>query len=181
MRKIVAGLFVSLDGVVEAPEKWNTPYFNEEMAQEVGAQMAEADTMLLGRVTYETFAAAFAGQTGGMADVMNSTPKIVVSTTLDEAAWQNSTLLNGNGDLVEQLTALKHKPGRNIAISGSGTLISSLLREGLLDELRLLVHPIVVGSGKRLFDDGEQIPLKLVGTKALQTGVVALHYEPADA
>src|SRR5216684_7760325 len=98
MRKIVAGLFMSLDGVVEAPEKWTGPYFNDEVGQAVGALMAANDAMLLGRTTYEGFAAAFGGQSGGMADQMNNTPKFVVSTTLTSAGWQNSTLISGGGD-----------------------------------------------------------------------------------
>jgi len=160
VRKIVAGLFMSLDGVVESPENWTGPYFNDEVGQEIGSQMAIADSMLLGRVTYQTFAASFAGQTGGMADQMNNMPKLVVSTTLDTADWQNSTLINGN--VAEEITKLKQRPGNDIAISGSPTLVRSLLRGGLLDELRLLVFPIVVGGGKRLFADGcGQIPLKL--------------------
>src|SRR6201998_536467 len=101
MRQIAAGLFVSLDGVVEAPEKWTGPYFNDQAAQAVGALMAGNDAMRLGRVTYEGFAAAFGGQSGGMADQMNNTPKYVVSRTLTSADWQNSTLISGTGGGVE--------------------------------------------------------------------------------
>jgi dihydrofolate reductase len=178
MRKIVAGLFVSLDGVVESPENGTGPYFNDEVGQEIGSQMAAADSMLLGRVTYQTFAASFAGQTGGIADTMNNMPKLVVSTTLDKTDWQNSTLINGN--VAEELTTLKQRPGNDIAISGSPTLVRSLLREGLLDELRLLVFPIVVGGGNRLFaDDGARIPLKLADAKTFSTGVLAVRYQRA--
>ena len=95
MRKIAAGLFISLDGVVESPEKWTGPYFNDQVGQAVGALMASNDAMLLGRTTYEGFAAAFGGQSGGMADQMNNTPKFVVSSTLTSADWQNSTLISG--------------------------------------------------------------------------------------
>jgi dihydrofolate reductase len=178
MRRMTAALFVSLDGVVEAPEKWTGPYFNDEIGQEIGSQMAESDTMLLGRVTYQTFAASFAGQTGGMADQMNSIPKVVVSTTLETARWQNSTLING--DVAGQLTELKQRPGKHIAVSGSPTLVRWLLREGLLDELRLLVFPVVLGGGERLFTEGGgQIPLKLAGAKVFATGVLAARYQPA--
>ena len=178
MRKIVAGLFVSLDGVVEAPEEWTGPYFNEGVGQEVGSLMAEADTMLLGRVTYQTFAAAFAGKTGGMADLMNTVPKLVVSESLDKAEWQNSALLNGA--VTSELTTLKQQPGKNIAVSGSPTLVRSLLREGLLDELRLLLFPTVVGGGKRLFDHGSgRVALKLADSRTFDTGVLGLTYQPA--
>jgi dihydrofolate reductase len=176
MRKIVAGLFVSLDGVVEAPEEWTGPYFNDEVGQEVDSLMAEADTMLLGRVTYQTFAAAFAGQTGGMADQMNTVPKLVVSESLDKTEWQNSALLSG---VTSELTKLKQQPGKNIAVSGSPTLVRSLLREGLLDELRLLLFPTVVGGGKRLFDHGSgRLALKLADSKTFDTGVLGLTYQP---
>jgi dihydrofolate reductase len=182
MRKIVAGLFVTLDGVVEAPEKWNFQYFNDEMGAAIGAQMAASDTMLLGRRTYETFAASFSGAPADdpMAAQMNNTPKLVVSTTLERAEWQNSTLISGN--VVEEITKVKQQPGKDIAISGSATLVHSLLRDRLLDELRLMVHPIVVGSGKRLFDDAtEQIPLKLLDSKTFSTGVLYVTYAPADS
>ena len=183
MRTIVAGLFISLDGVFESPDKWHFPYFNDEMGEAVGAQMAESDAMLLGRVTYQEFAGYWPHQNGtenDFADVMNNTPKFIVSSTLDRVDdWQNSTLIKGN--VAEELTKLKQQPGKNIGITGSGTLVRTLLRDGLLDELRLLVHPIVVGSGKRLFPDGiDQTPLKLVESKTFSTGVLSLTYAPAD-
>jgi dihydrofolate reductase len=180
MRKIVATLFISLDGVVESPDKWHFPYFNDEMGETVGALMAAADTMLLGRRTYEAFASYWPNQASDVppADYMNNTPKIVVSTTLKTVEWQNSTLINGN--VTQELNKLKQQPGKNIGITGSGTLVRSLLQDNLLDELRLLVHPIVVGTGKRLFEDvSGQIPLKLVESKTFSTGVLALTYEPA--
>ena len=178
MRKIVAGLFMSLDGVVEAPNEWVGPYFDEEVGQTVGSLMAAMDTLLLGRVTYEGFAAAFAGQSGGDADLMNSRPKIVVSTTLDKAEWQNSTLLKDN--VAKEITALKQQPGQSIGMSGSATLVRWLLREGLLDELVLLVFPLVVGRGQRLFEDGgDQMPLTLVNSQTFGTGVLSLTYTPA--
>lgn len=200
MRKIVAGLFISLDGVVEAPDAWHFPYFNEEMGEAVGSQMAESDAMLLGRQTYQEFAAFWPNQEETEmepAGYMNNTPKYVVSTTLDSAAdWANSTLIKG--DVVNEITKLKQRPGKNISVVGSGTLVRSLLRGGLLDELRLLVHPIVVGTGKRLFDspsgaagrptptdastraDSERVPLKLINATTFGTGVLALTYGPAD-
>ncbi|MEA2584783.1 MAG: hypothetical protein QOF33_2868 [Thermomicrobiales bacterium] len=181
MRKIVAGLFISLDGVVESPDKWHFPYFNDEMGEAVGTQMAASDTMLLGRVTYQEFAGYWPHQSSAdneIADYMNDTPKVVVSTTLKTLEWQNSTLIKDN--VVEELTRLKQQPGKNIGITGSATLVRSLLRDDLLDELRLLVHPIVVGSGKRLFEhEGAQTPLKLVESKTFSTGVLYLTYQPA--
>lgn len=182
MRKIVAGEFLSLDGVMEAPNEWHFPYFNDEMGQAVGGQMAEADTMLLGRRTYQEFAAAWPDRPSDEpgADFMNNTPKLVVSRTLDTVEWQNSSLIKG--DVVEELTKLKRQPGKNIGISGSATLVRWLLRQGLLDELRLLVHPIVVGSGKRLFQDvDDRVPLKLVDSKTFSTGVLYLTYGPAES
>ena len=179
MRQIAAGLFISLDGVVEAPEKWTGPYFNDQVGQAVGALMARNDAMLLGRVTYEGFAAAFGGQSGGMADQMNNTPKFVVSSTLTAADWQNSTLIDG--DVAARISALKQQPGRNIGMSGSSGLVGWLLRQGLLDRLDLLVFPVVLGSGKRLFDEPDgQLPFILARSEAFSTGVVQLSYEPAS-
>lgn len=179
MRKIVAGLFVSVDGVVEEPDAWTGPYFSPEVGQVIGSLIAGGDTLLLGRVTYQGFAAAFGDQTGGMADTMNSFPKVVVSTTLDRAEWQNSTLISG--DVAAEITRLKQQPGRNINVSGSGTLVSWLLRQGLLDQLDLLLFPVVVGHGKRLFgDSGSQVPMRLVASDAFGSGVAHLTYHPAD-
>jgi dihydrofolate reductase len=180
MRKIVAGLFISLDGVIEAPEKWQFPYFSDEVGEAVGSQMARADTMLLGRRTYQEFAGYWPQQGSDVpfADEMNNTPKLVVSTTLDTVEWQNSTLIKDN--LVEELSRLKQQPGKNINITGSGTLVRSLLRDNLLDELWLLVHPVVVGGGKRLFEEGgDQVALNLQEAKTFSKGVVSLAYEPA--
>jgi dihydrofolate reductase len=179
MRKIVAGLFVSLDGVTEAPENWQLAYVNDELLEAVGSAMAESDTILLGRRTDEEFAAYWPNQGSGVpfADHMNNTPKLVVSTTLDTVQWQGASLLNG--DVAEELTSLKRQPGKDISLLGSATLVRSLLREGVLDELRLLVHPIVVGRGGRLLPDGEpQTPLELVDAKPFSTGVVSLTYHP---
>jgi dihydrofolate reductase len=181
MRKIVAGLMVSADGVVEAPEAWTGPYFNAQIGQVIGANMAAGDTMLLGRGTYEIFAASFAGNTSDpMAAQMNAVPKVVVSTTLDKAEWENSTLINS--DVAAAIPRLKEQPGKNINISGSPVLVRSLMRENLIDTLDLLVFPVVVGRGKRLFD-GEDSPaglaLALTGCEQFSTGVVRLTYRPA--
>ncbi|MEV0974563.1 dihydrofolate reductase family protein [Microtetraspora glauca] len=180
MRKIVAGLFISLDGVVEAPDQWHFPYFSDEMGEAVGGQMADTDTMLLGRHTYEAFAEYWPHQNSDVppADFMNGVQKVVVSTTLDKATWEPTTIIGG--DVNAQLTALKAQPGKNISITGSPTLVRTLLRDGLLDELRLLVHPIVVGHGQRLFDEtAESIGLALVSSRTITNGVLELVYTPA--
>jgi dihydrofolate reductase len=180
MRKIIASFFISLDGVVEAPETWHFPYFNDEMGAVVGGQMAESDAMLLGRNTWQGFAEYWpnAEEDVEMAAQMNEVAKLVVSTTLDNVdAWQNSTLIEG--DPIEALTALKKGPGKNINAVGSVTLVRSLLRAKVLDELHLLVHPIAVGHGQRLFDDGETQPLELVSSATFSTGVLHTVYRPA--
>lgn len=181
MRKIVAGLFMTLDGVVEAPEQWQFPYFNDEMAETVKSQLDAADTMLLGRRTYEVFAEFWPRQSSDvpLADEINSINKLVASTTLTSVEWQNSTLIEG--DVAAHLARLKQEPGKEISITGSPTLVRSLLRDKVLDELRLLVHPIVVGSGQRLLEDGgERWPLKLADSRTFSTGVLYLTFVPAD-
>jgi dihydrofolate reductase len=179
MRKIIAGLFISLDGVVEAPETWHFPYFNDEMGAAVESQMATSDTMLLGRNTYEAFAGYWPTSEDDFAAFMNGTPKLVVSNTLETADWQNSTLISG--DVNAELARIKEQPGKDISITGSPTLVRTLLRDGLLDELRLLVHPIVIGNGKRLFEGPglTTVPLELVDSTTFTTGVLALTYHRA--
>jgi len=177
MRTITAGLFISLDGVVEAPQNWHFPYLNDEMQAEVGAQMLAADTMLLGRHTYEEFAGHWATQGSDVpfADQINGIPKLVASRTLSSVTWQNSRLIDG--DVATELRSLKAGPGRNIAISGSPTLVRHLLEQDLLDELHLLVHPLIVGKGLRLFPDGtNSIPLELIDSATFTTGVLNLTY-----
>lgn len=181
MRKIVAAEFVSLDGVVESPNEWIGPYFNDEIGQLLESTMAASDTLLLGRVTYQEFVPFWAGKTGQEDPVSAhmSKPKYVVSTTLDNTdEWPNTTLVTG--DVVAELTRLKQQPGKNISVSGSVTLVRSLLRDGLLDELQLLVFPLVVGEGKRLFPGvTDPASLTLVSAHACETGVLSLTYTPA--
>lgn len=177
MRKITAAFFISLDGVVESPDQWHFPYFNDEMGAAIGAAMSESDALMMGRVNYQEWAAYWPNQSSEdqVAAFMNNRRKFVVSTTLDKVEWNNSTLITG--DVVAEITKLKQQPGKHIAISGSGTLVQSLLHRGLLDELQLMIHPIVVGRGKRLFTDGsEQKALKLVNSQTFSTGVVYLTY-----
>jgi dihydrofolate reductase len=182
MRKVVAAEFLSLDGVMESPDKWHFPYFNDEMGQAIGEGFAAADAMLMGRVNYEEWSAFWPGQDpqeNPMAAQMNAMRKYVVSTTLQEPlGWQNSTLIGENA--AEEITRLKQEEGGDIVISGSGALVRSLLQYGLLDELKLMIHPVVVGGGKRLFEDfGEQKELELVESKTFETGVLYLTYRPA--
>jgi len=180
MRKIVSGLFISLDGVIENADEWMGPWFSPELGQAVGSLMSNQDAMLLGRVTYAEFAAHWPHQEGDMADTMNGTPKYVVSDSLQAADWQNTTLLRG--DVAAEITQLKQGGGKNIGMTGSATLVSWLLHQGLLDELHLFVLPVVLGSGKRLFGDSGsngKLPLKLTGSEAYGTGVLHLTYAKA--
>ena len=184
MRKVVASELVSLDGVMESPEEWAFSYSNAEMAEANEAGMAAADAMLFGRVTYQEFAAFWPYQNSAeqpFTNYLNNTPKFVVSTTLKEPLeWQNSTLIKG--DVAEEIARLKRQPGKDIGIVGSGVLVRSLLKDGLLDELTLMVHPVVLGSGKRLFEEGgDQRTLELVDSKTFGTGVLYLTYQPAQS
>jgi len=187
MRKITAGLFISLDGVVEDPQDWHFPYFNDEMGVAVSAQLAAADTLLLGRKTYDSFAGAWpdreaaGGEDAAMGKALGDARKIVVSDQDLQFTWRNTEQLQGG--LVEAVTALKNEPGAtDIAMSGSVSIVRQLLAAGLLDELHLLVHPIAVRKGMRLFDEGESpIPLRLTSSQTFTTGVVHLIYAPAES
>jgi dihydrofolate reductase len=178
MRRVISGLFISLDGVVESPDQWQFDNFDAEMAASMGAHIAEEDTILLGRVTYQEWAPYWPTSTDEpYASHINNTPKVVVSTTLDKVEWKNSTLVRGN--LAEEVARLKKQPGRNIGVAGSPTLVRSLLQDGLLDELILMIHPVVAGRGKRLFTDGSGVRrLKLVASQTTSTGVAILTYRP---
>jgi dihydrofolate reductase len=180
VRKIKSNFFISLDGVVEAPDKWHFPYFDDEMGAVVGASFATTDAMLMGRVLYDEWAAYWpehADQPFG--DVMNSMKKYVVSNSLDTAEWQNSEIVSG--DVAQKLTEIKSQNGGDISMSGSPTTARWLLRAGLLDELNLLVHPIAVGDGlARLFPPDEpSIALELLSAQTFKSGVLNLSYAPA--
>jgi dihydrofolate reductase len=184
MRKLVAAEFVTLDGVMELPERWNMPYFNDEMGQAIAEGFAASDALLMGRVLYEEWAAFWPNQDpeeNPVAAQMNSLTKFVVSTTLAEPLeWNNSKLIRGD-EFAERIAELKQQSGKDIVVSGSGALVRSLLRHGLLDELKLMVHPVVLGGGKHLFEEGEeQITLELAGSQTFATGVVYLTYRPAE-
>jgi dihydrofolate reductase len=187
MRKIVAGLFISLDGVVEEPQNWHFPYFNDQMGAAVTATLGAADIVLFGRKTYDSFAGAWpereaaGGEDAGMAKALGDVRKIVVSDQPLEFTWRNSEQLQG--DLVEAVTTLKNEPDEGvIALSGSVSVVRQLLAAGLLDELHLLVHPIAVRKGMRLFDEGDTpIPLRLISSETFTTGVLNLVYGPATS
>jgi len=181
LRKIKSNFFISLDGVVESPDKWHFPYFDDEMGEAVGAGFATTDAMLMGRVLYEEWAAYWPEHGDEpFGEVMNSMKKYVVSNRLQTAEWQNSEIISG--DIAQRLRDIKAQDGGDISMSGSATTVRWLLREGLLDELKLLVHPLVVGAGMaRLFPPEEPaIPLALESAQTFKSGVLSLTYARAE-
>jgi dihydrofolate reductase len=179
-RKINAWLYVTLDSVIEAPEIWVIA--DDDMFAAMEADYAKSDALLLGRRTYETFAASWPerGSEVPNADWMNNTRKYVASTTLESPEWNNSTVIEG--DVAEAVARLKQEDGKDIMVNGSGALVRTLMRNHLLDELRLFVHPVVVGSGRRLFDDqSDPVEFALVDSHAYDNGVVSLTYKPTGA
>jgi len=197
MRKIYVTEFLSLDGVMEAPHEWHFPFFDDKAAAFKGEELLQSGAFLFGRTTYEGFAAAWPERgedmadkpeptsmegESGFADRFNWLPKYVVSDTINEtdATWNNSHILRSDG-LVEALNALKQEAGKDIQIAGSGNLINSLMGTGVIDEYRLMVHPIVVGKGQRLFPDGlDSLSLKLADVKTYEKGIVLLTYVPGS-
>ena len=175
MRKIIVTEFLSLDGVMEEPA-WTAPYWNDAIAKFKGDEQDTSDTLLLGRVTYQGFAAAWPKSEDEGADYMNNIPKYVVSTTLDKAEWNNSTIISSN--VVKEITQLKQQNGQDLLVYGSATLVQTLMQHDLVDRYRLLVYPVVVGKGKRLFQEGTPATLKLLESQSFSSGVVALVYEP---
>lgn len=204
MRRIIVSEFVTLDGVMEAPDKWSFQFSNEEIVKYKFDELFASDVLLLGRVTYQIFADAWpsltdeenllrikeaggdtealqsdAGKGNPFADRMNSIKKFVVSTTLKEAKWNNSKLIKGN--IVQEISKLKRQPGQDILIEGSSDLMNSLMQQDLIDEYRLMVFPIVLGSGKHLFKNGiDKKVMTLVDTRTFRSGVVVLSYKPAE-
>jgi len=194
MRKVIVSEFVTLDGIMEDPGGaegykhggWSLQFFNEEYAKYKYDELFASGALLLGRKTYEGFAKAWPSRSDkdfpetfkGFADRMNSLPKYVVSRTLEKAEWNNSTLIRGN--VAEDVSKLKQQPGQDILVAGSGELVRTLMQHDLVDEYRLMVHPVVLGSGKHLFQYGmEKKALKLIDTRAFATGVVVIAYQPA--
>jgi dihydrofolate reductase len=177
MRQIIVTEFLSLDGVMENPA-WTFPYWNDEIARFKAEETTANDVLLIGRVTYEGFAAAWPQRTdeasGGR--YFNGVRKYVVSNTLDKAEWNNSHIIKG--DILNEITRLKQQDGENLVVHGSGTLARWLMQHDLVDRYRLLIYPVVLGEGKRLFQEGGAAKLKLVETRSLSSGVAALIYEP---
>ena len=196
MRKLIVGEFVSLDGVIQAPGgvdedtdggfahgSWTLPYWHDDIGAHFMQAMADTDTFLLGRKTWQTHGEAFEPMAEGepFGDLMKSKKKYVVSTTLESAdLWRNSTIIRGDTveNVVEEIRKLKAAPGQNIYVDGSSVLVHTLAEHDLVDEYSLLVYPLVLGSGKRLFPDGLRVNLKLVETKPFPSGVVLMRYVP---
>jgi dihydrofolate reductase len=187
MRKIIVSEFITLDGVMEAPggEKslgersgWTLPYQSKEQGKFKYDELFSCDTLLLGRKTYEGFAAAWPTMkgTGEFGERMNSMPKYVVSTTLENLEWNNSTLIKD--DVMQGVKKLKDQPGRDILVYGSAELVQALTEHNLVDEYRLMIFPVILGVGKHLFkEDGEKKILTLKDDKKFELGVVVLTYE----
>lgn len=175
MGKVVVTEFLSLDGVMEDPA-WTVPYWNDEIAKFKGDEQCTSNVLLMGRVTYQGFAAAWPQSKDEGADYMNNVPKYVVSTTLNSLEWNNSTLIKEN--IVEKITKLKQQDGQDILVYGSAKLVHTLMQHDLVDRYRLLVYPVVVGKGKRLFKEGTTSTLRLLELQAFSSGVVAIVYEP---
>jgi dihydrofolate reductase len=187
MRKVIASEFMSLDGIMDDPGGtegkpyggWSLKHFNEEYRQFKAAELESCDALLLGSVTYQRFAETWPLRDGDFADAMNSIKKYVVSSSLQDAEWNNAQIISEN--VVEAVRAIKQQPGENILVAGSNTLLTTLLEEGLVDELRIMLHPVIVGQGRRLFSEGVSgYELKLVKSQSFATGTIVLTYEPAE-
>jgi dihydrofolate reductase len=195
MRRLFVSEFLTLDGVMQAPGDanedrsggfdqggWQLAYFDEIFGSTIMEGLAATGGLLLGRRTYEIFAAHWPNQPAEdpLAGTFNELPKYVVSTTMSEPlAWQNSTLIQG--DAATEIAKLKDQSGKDIQVIGSGELVQTLIRHDLVDEYRLMIHPILLGSGKRLFREGSSpTRLRLVDSKASSTGVLILRYRRAD-
>jgi len=178
MRKVVVTEFITLDGVIEAPHEWSFPYWGDEIAKFKLDETFASNALLLGRVTYLAFAESWPDRTddSGFADRFNSLPKYVVTTTLTEGSWNNSHIIRDN--VVAEIEKLKQGSGGDLVIHGSGKLINSLVPANVIDEYRLLVYPIVLGKGQKLFEDGVKTNLTLVESKSYPSGVVGLTYHP---
>ena len=179
--RLVATEYISLDGVFEEPGHWSGPFFNDEAGQFKWSELQASDALLLGRKTYQGFAAAWPTMpgTGEFGEKMNSMPKYVVSSTLDRLDWTGSQLIKGN--LAEAIRDLKKQPGKDLLLAGSAQLFNALMEENLIDLYRFMLHPIVLGKGKRLFSNGEgRTVLDLTETKRFKAGIVILEYTPQN-
>lgn len=181
MRKIIVSTMISSDGVQEDPQDWSFKYFNDEIGKYVSEQLFASDAMISGRVTYEAFAEAWSARAGAdeFAARINALPKYVASRTLKTPLTWNSTLIEG--DVPKAIAKLKAEPGMNILQYGAGELTRTMIQHGLVDELRLVVFPVVVGSGQRFLEKIGLTSLKLLEAKTFSSGVVALHYQPEKA
>ncbi len=176
MRKLVESTFVTLDGVISAPEKWGSPYWDDEHYAYARKLLFASDALLLGRVTYEGFAAAWPARTGDeYSDRINALPKYVASRSLTETGW-NATVIDG--DVADEVARLKEQPGESILKFGTGELDRTLLERELIDELHLWVFPVVVGAGQRLLDGMAVTHLELVASTTFASGIVVLTYRP---
>lgn len=192
MRKVIVFMSLTLDGVMQAPGRadedprggfthggWALPYADEAMGRAAAESGATTGAILLGRRTYEDFYAVWPSRTDNpYTEVLNNTLKYVASTTLKEPLpWMNSKLLEG--DAADAVDRLKQEPGKDVVVLGSGVLVESLMRRNLIDEYMLLIHPLVLGSGRHMFNGGHSAPLRLVDSKTTTKGVVIATYEPA--
>jgi dihydrofolate reductase len=181
MRKLIIAQYASLDGVVETPEAWHFPYADDNMFRTLAQVNSEVDTMLLGRVTYGVFAASFANAPADdpVAAEVNRPAKVLVSSTVTDPSWARTTVIAD--DVIGGVRALKETDGSGILVNGSITLCRTLLEAALVDELHLMIHPIVVGHGRRLFaDDGPQIPLKVASSETFPTGVLSVRFRTQE-
>jgi dihydrofolate reductase len=178
--RIVSNFFISLDGVVESPDKWHFPYFDDAMGEIIGSGMSTSTAMLMGRTLYDEWSSYWPeqGPEVPFSEFINSVPKYVLSSTLTNPSWQNTTVITH--DSAARVQKLKDSTAGDIAMSGSATTVRWLLANGLVDELALLLHPIAVGSGQRLFEDMPTYPLELLSSATLDTGVLHLRYAPAS-
>ncbi|HKW69430.1 MAG TPA: dihydrofolate reductase family protein [Candidatus Dormibacteraeota bacterium] len=178
--RLVATEYLSLDGMFNEPGGWSNPWFNEEAEQFKWDELQASDAQLLGRKTYQGFAAAWPTMeaTGEFGVKMNTMPKYVVTSTLDHLDWSGSILVRG--DVTAEVRKLKKQPGRDLLLAGSGQLFNALMRENLIDVYRFMVHPVVLGKGTRLFAEGDdQKALVLTETRRFRSGIVILEFEPA--
>jgi len=186
MAKLISTLFISADGIAEIDPDWHFPYFDENMGRAVTEDYATSDVLLIGRATYDSFAGAWpdreaaGGEDAGFAKQLGDMRKVVASRKSLDFTWRNSELVDG--DLVEAVTALKADPAvKGILIPGSISVVQQLLAAGLVDELRLLVHPVAARKGRKLFDDGEApYHLRVTATEVYPTGVIRVIYAPTD-
>jgi dihydrofolate reductase len=191
MRKLVVSEFVTLDGVMQAPGGadedtdggfvhggWTHPYWHDDIGAHFFESISESDALLLGRKTWQIHGGAFEPMDGDeFADVLNGLQKYVVSTTLpDASAWRNSTLISGN--VPDEVRKLKEQPGKTIYVDGSSVLVHTLAQHDLVDEYSLLVYPVVLGSGKKVFPDSLRVNLRHLESRPFPSGVVLMRYEP---